>query len=1124
MDSNRIKNLALGVRTSLMAEVSGRLDTVLAAGSPERLERPGDVSALEATLKERGRESLVESAAYTWFNRLCALRFMDSNGYTSAPVVTPRPDSTQPAILADAASGIFDPEYEISEETRRRVLGLFAGTIPSENAAEAAYSELLTAVCCHYAKPMPYLFADSVASPLLMPQGLLAEGSILARIVEGLDDEECESVEVLGWLYQFYISERKDEYFKSKRKATREDIAPATQLFTPDWIVRYLSENSLGRLWVLNNPDSDLASHMDYYIAPEEGVEEPHIQIDSAEEIRVLDPACGSGHILVYCFDLLFRMYEEEGWLPEDIPQMILENNLYGLEIDARAAEIASFALEMKARERDPRFFEKNIDAHVTVLTPVELSAEQLAIAPKVAERHALLDAMSHLDEVGSLYVPDAFDAMALGEAIASLADATNLAAFSTRDRCKEMLANVDALSGSYHCVVANPPYMGSGNMNSWLSQWVKENYPDEKGDLCTCFLNRGLGFAKKSGYVSMITASSWMFISSFEKMRKALLSKTTITSMIQQSTHGYPSVTVPTCMLTLGNEKFCSKGAYIRLEDFDRPKLQQPKAIEAIRNPSCGWFYRADAHDFEKIPGSPIAYWISNKLLAVFSNPSLSEFVDVKKGMSTGDNARFLRFWWEISIEQFSMIQKSNRNVIRKWVPYNKGGSYRKWYGNNDYVLNWGADGEELRNSGRAVLRNQQYYFRPSVTWSALSSGDISFRYKAPGSIHDGAGASMFGSEERLLYVQGALNSSSIGAVAKVLSPTMNFEIGQVSTYPIATQLPDTTDKVLGLVRDCRALSRSDWDSFETSWDFMFHPLCRADEPFVMNQFACWKEESRKRYDSLKSKEEELNLIFARVYRMEGEVPIEVPDDKVSVRLADLGRDVRSLVSYGIGCIFGRYSTEKKGFILADQGSTLADFKEKVPGASFQPDEDGVLPILDADWFGDDIVSSFKSWLSSTYGADALDENVRFIEGALRKDLRSYFLKDFYEDHWKTYQKRPIYWLFQSPKKGFSALIYMHRYTPSTVGTVLSGYLRPYGEKLRQRCAALDVPGATTAELKKVDKLRATISELEQWERDVVYPLAQRRIEIDLDDGVKVNYNKFPHALAKVPGLSEWK
>ena len=1112
MDTSKIRALATGAREELRREVEGRLDAVLADGSPERLQDPRAVVELEAAVAERGRDQVVDAAAYTWFNRLCALRFMDANGYNPTPVVTPREGSTLPAILADAAQGVFDPAYGLDRMARDRVAALLMGSVSSANATEDAYATLLRAVCRHYAGPMGYLFSEESASPLLMPQGLLAEGSILRRIVEEMDAEACSSVEVLGWLYQFYIAERKDEYFKSKRKARPDDIAPATQLFTPEYIVRFLTQNSLGRLWMLNNPGSGLTKRMGYYIAPKG--DEPHIEVDGAEDIRVVDPACGSGHILVYACDLLFAMYEEEGYNPEDIPAMILGHNLRGLEIDPRAAEIARFALQMKAIERDPHFLERGVDADVTVLEPVVLEPQELAQTSKLfRENTRLLDAMAHMDEAGSLYVPDAGDAEAIRHERGRLGDPRDDDMFGglLRRKLETMLANVEALSGAYHCVIANPPYMGSGNMGPWLSGWVKENYPDEKGDLCTCFIKRGLRMVDRDGYSAMITASSWMFISSFEKLRHHVIDDATILTMTQLSTHGFPNVTVPTCMWFMCGERLQTKGTYIRLEDFDRPQWQQPRTLEAVSDPGCPWRYEADAESFKAIPGWSIAYWLSEEALHAFSSQAIGDVFVSGGRTKTHDNALYLRKWWEISIKKFN----------NRWMPYCNGGGYRKWSGLITDVVDWSKAAVDSYQS-HGGLPSSNGLSHSGICWGLITSSDNSFRVKPSGYPYSSGSPSIFNkNREEMLVALASLNSSVSTKLMQAINPTLNATVGAVSSLPFpriesATHVQETVERNV-------SLSRTDWDAFETSWDFESHPLAQSGEPLIERQLERWSRECQSRFDELKANEEELNRIFARIYHMEGEVPIEVPEDKVSVRRADLARDVRSLVSYGVGCIFGRYSLDRPGLVLADQGSTVADYLAKVPDPRLVPDADNILPITDATWFEDDIVDSFYRFLVAAYGEDSLGDNVAFIEGALGCDLRTYFSRHFCADHVRVYQKRPIYWLFQSPKKSFSCLVYTHRYDESTVGEILTGYLRPLQGKLRSRIELLE-KSKSARDAKEANRLRAQVQELSDWERDVIYPLAHERVHIDLDDGVKVNYNKFPHALAKVSGLSEWK
>lgn len=1134
MDSGKIKRLAAGARVELMAMASTRLEAVLAEGSDESLSDPDAVSRLREAVRRSGRERVVESAAYTWFNRLCALRYMDARGYTPTAVVTPRLGSTQPAVLADAAQGMFDPEFGFPEKAKDRVRGLLSGSVRSDNATEDAYGELLCAVCAHYAGPMGYLFSEDAASRLLMPPGLLSEGSILRRIVEDMDDAECGSVEVMGWLYQFYIAERKDEYFASKRKATREDIPAATQLFTPEWIVRYLAENSLGRLWMLNNPSSRLAERMDYYIAPGEGAAEPHIEVESAEEIRVLDPACGSGHILVYCFDLLFSMYEEEGWPAEDIPSMILRNNLKGLEIDGRAAELARFALEMKARERDPRFFERDVDADVAVLKPVVFDASELPLLSQgLKERVGLLDALEHMDEVGSLYVLQAGDEDALRGELGRVGGGGDLLAAALRGKLEVALADVRALSETYHCVVANPPYMGSGNMNPWLSGWVKKSYPDEKGDLCACFIRRGYEFGHSGSECAIVASHAWMFVSSYERMRKWLLDNVHLSSLVHLSPHGFINPAAQVCAFCFEIVHDCQPNLMtrcIRLVDFDRPRLQGPKTLEAIRNPGCGWFYRANEKDFGKIPGSPIAYWASPSVFEAFEKyPPLKSVAAPRQGLATGDNARFLRYWWEAPLNNIGFGMGSRKEAMashRRWFPCQKGGVFRRWYGNNTYVVNWQDDGKEIRcfeRNGRLASRpqNMDYYFHEGMTWGTISSAVLSMRYCPKGWLFETKGSMCFSnSPDNLISVLALTNSAIAMRFLEILSPTLDFHEGPLGNIPIKLSHDAEIADIAGPNIE---IAKVDWDSFETSWDFESHPLCRPGKPLLERQYARWEGECRERFDTLKANEEELNLIFARIYHMEGEVPIEVPDDKVSVRLAERERDAKSLVSYAVGCMFGRYSLDEEGLVLADQGATVEDYLEKVPEPTFAPDADNVIPVLDGYWFEDNAADLFYRWLAAAYGEETLEENVAWVQDSLGCDIATYFSRHFYKDHLKTYQKRPIYWMFESPKKSFRCLVYMHRYNEGTVGEVLAKYVRPFEDKLRSRIALLDASDRAR-DVKEAAKLRAALDDVEGWERDVMYGLAHERISIDLDDGVKANYNKFPHALAKVPGLSEWK
>jgi len=1112
MDSNKIKNLATGARGALRAEASARLDAVLAEGSTARLEHASQVARLEQQIAEHGREAVVDQAAYTWFNRLCALRFMDANGYTPVPVVTPREGLTQPAILADAARGSFDPEWGVGEPTKTRVTGLLLGAVPSVNPSEDAFAELLQAVCEHYAKPMGYLFAEDVASSLLMPSGLLSQGSILSRIVNVLDEETCSSVEVLGWLYQFYISERKDEVFDDYKrgiKAGPGDIGPATQLFTPEWIVCYLTDNSLGRLWMQNNPDSDLYRLMKYYLP--EANDSPSVEVPSASEIRVLDPACGSGHILVYAFDLLYRMYEEEGWLPEDIPAMILRNNLFGLEIDRRAAEIASFALEMKARERDERFFERDVDANIYVLESVVLESHEAQLVPRLAGRKALMDAMAHLDEIGSLYVPDSNDEAVIERELAYVERDGSLFAESTISKLKVMLSTVKALSGSFYCVIANPPYMTSKNMTAFLSSWLSEQYPDERYDLCTCFISRGTSFARKNGFVAEITMQSWLFEASFERFRKGLLERSALTSLVHLGIKAFEGVgndVVQTAAFILKNDGDVKEAEFIKLDDCKDYLKKQTEFFAPERH------YSVDIEKLKRIPGEPLtAYWAPAPLFEAWNDcHCIEEFGDYTGSQNkTGDNDRYLRFFWEVSS---SAIEPGY------WIPYAKGGNFRRYYGNIIHVVDWRDSARQFYQTNKSSnMLAEEYWYREGITYSAVTSRGTGFRYLPPGCVFDVGGASIL-TRSHTDEILGLLNSRVASLLFSVLNPSINLQVRDIKALPIKLQ---NSALVSEGSKRLRAIAKEDWDERETSIGFSENVLVGTGEHLLSAAFSIRKEHSVELRNEVARLMVELDDLFCSAYGIgEDDLPPYEERD-YPVAMPYRSADARSLISYGIGCMFGRYSTNEPGLILADQGQTLEDYREKALGALFVPDADNVLPVLDAEWFEDDVVTGFRTWLASTFGRDTVDANVVWLEESIGKDLRSYLCKDFYADHLKTYQKRPIYWLFQSPKGAFRCLVYMHRYNEGTVGTILTGYLRPFEDKLRARIQVL-AASSNARDVREADRLRAQLAEVEAWEREVVYPLAHERVSIDLDDGVKANYNKFPKALAKVIGLSEWK
>lgn len=785
--------------------------------SPAEVEQRDELLRMQAGV---GHEALRDRAAYTWFNRIVAIRFMDARGWLPSRMrMLSRADGSHGSEAVENALDVEITTVDTDRIAELKMAGL----------DEPLWRYLFVAQCEELADCLPGVFERvGGAMELLLPQGLMMSDGVVGKLNAVLADEDWrEGVTVLGWMYQYYNADVKDEFFKSKRKAAAEDIAPATQLFTPEWIVRYMVENSLGRLWMLNNPGSSLRERMEYYIEPD-AEHEDFIRISSPEEITLCDPACGSGHILVYAFELLFHMYEERGYREREIPELILTKNLAGMEIDSRAAQIAELALAMCAREHDRRFFRRGVRADVTVLSSIPLGEDELPGNKKLAEE------LSHLGEIGSLLNPSEDEIDELKAAVASCSD--DLFAATAKTKLESAAAICEKLSRRFICTVANPPYMGSSSFNPFMSKWVKKNYPDVKSDLFSSFVVRMFNLAKDHGECGVMSPFVWMFIGSYEKLRNEIIDNRTLTSLIQLEYSGFAGATVPICTYTFHNSFIKGyKGGYVRLSDFVGAAVQAPKALEAIRNPDCGWFYRRDAETFKQIPGTPIAYWASDALLDAFGNAKqLSEYGKPRQGLATGENARFVREWWEVddckSVYSCGSIQESIESAC-KWFPYNKGGDFRKWYGNNSSVVNWENDGQEIRNykdqNGRLLSRpqNTNCFFSPSITWSKISSGSIAFRFKPAGHIFDVAGTSVFSDEESLKYLQGACNSSVIMRVASMLSPTLNFEVGQIATYPII-QNEEQEPLVNDMVDSCRELSKTDWDSFETSWDFKRNPL----------------------------------------------------------------------------------------------------------------------------------------------------------------------------------------------------------------------------------------------------------------------------------------------------------
>ena len=1183
METSKLKKFAQFARRSLLEQVAAKLKLVLADESPARRERPQAIKKLAEAVANQGKEQVVERVSYIWFNRFCALRFMDVNRYNRISIVSPAEGQFQPEILADAKMGHIDEEM-VPEPTRQKIFALLDGKTPSQDPQGEAYHLLVVAACNYWYSAMPFLFERiDDYTELLMPDDLLSGNSILAHTREAMTPDACEDVEVIGWLYQFYISEKKDQVFtdfKKNKKVTPENIPAATQLFTPHWIVRYLVENSLGRLWMLNRPESGLIEKMDYYIKPApaaDGKEQPEtdfLRISSPEEIKICDPACGSGHMLTYAFDLLHAIYEEEGYESAEIPEKILTHNLYGIEIDERAGELAAFALTMKARAKQRRFFNKGVKPNICVLENVHFDGNELKDYMDFVGRdlftaplQTTLRQFEEADNFGSLIRPDVTEVDGMLRILESKDVSGQLFISMAHQKVLQALRQTDYLSPKYHVVIANPPYMGSkGGMNARLAAWGRENHPETKFDLFAMFIERNLQLVTSDGLISMITMQSWMFNSSYERFREGLLRSKSIQNIAHIGPRGFDSiggeiVTTVAFVVKKATPKQ-SLSCAVRLVDGSSEREKDVLLKEAITNRDRN-FHIFNGHDLLGIPGSPISYWVSPEFRSIFSSSRfISEMTIARQGLVTAANDIFVRLWFEVSFQKVGFGFKDRMSASesgRKWFPYNKGGEFRKWYGNNEHIVNWENDGKAIKDKKERDLKagritannskcwNQEFYFQPSISWSGVSSSRAAFREYKAGSIFSGAGLSAFFEQSLKNIAIASLNSHINDYLLGVISPGLSLTSGELGRLPFLER-PDKK-QVGNVVNDLIEYAVQDWDSYETSWDFTSLPLINPDcrqktlKATYQKLRAHWREMTLE----MQRLEEENNRIFIEAYGLQDELQPDVPlneitltcnphyrygndkskDELETLLLADT---MRELVSYAVGCMFGRYALEEPGLILANQEETIEDYLQQIPEPSFPADEDNVIPMLDGDWFTDDITERFREFLRIAFGEEHYDENLRFVEKALGKDIRKYFLKDFYNDHVRRYKKRPIYWLFSSPKGSFNALIYMHRYQPHTVGTVLE-YLRDFkDEKLNARKNHLEAvsisagasQGDKTKALKEIEKINKILAELDDYERDVLYPLATEQVGIDLDDGVKANYPKFGEALKKITGLSQ--
>ena len=1153
MDTSKLKKFAQFARRALITQVSAKLESVIAENSAARREHSDAMRKLEAAIAKDGKDQVVERVAYTWFNRFSALRFMDLNELNQVRVVSPVSGQFQPEILAEAKAGHMD-EGRVPDRVREQVRSLLDGSTPSSDAQTEAYRLLIVAVCNDLHKTMPYLFERiDDYTELLLPEDLLSNSSILAYVREAMTPDVCEDVEVIGWLYQFYISEKKDEVFaglKKNKKITAENIPAATQLFTPHWIVRYLVENSLGRLWLLNRPNSQLAAQMDYYIAPEDA-ESDYLRISRPEDIRICDPACGSGHMLTYAFDLLYAIYEEEGYEATEIPGLILTHNLYGLEIDDRAGALAAFALAMKAAIKlgRRRFLRQAAQPNICVLQDVRFTPSEMQDVAAVvggdlftADFRATMGQFEQAKNFGSLIVPKLRDPAEVARVVRLKDFGGDLLLREVQERVLKVLEMAEALSTKYHVVVANPPYMGYGGMNPLLVDFLKENFQDYKSDLFSSFISRVTNLSQKFGLFGIMCPNVWMYISAHQLLRDDMLSKATILNLVELPLSAFKGATVQICAfcgLNAPRENF--SGDFIQLTGFKGGDDEMSQLTrQAVADRAASWRFKASAALFKKIPNHPITYTASETVASAFNAGLFGENFICDGYLKTGNNERFIRYAWEVAAD--------GRSIEGPWRDHLKGGDYRKWSGNREFVVRWTPSAIRHYKSDKiARILDEKYWNLEGISWSAITSGRPSFRILKASDIANNASLCIFPKYNASNLTSLAFLNSKLGEFfLKFRSQTLNVLSGDVMSLPV-NQVSDACVEEISSA--CIKLSDADWAAYETSWDFTTLPLLspKHHTGALDGSYAALRAHWQSMTDEMQSLEEENNRIFIDAYGLQDELTPEVPLEEITLTCNSayryggkaskaelearlLGDTIAEFLHYAVGCMFGRYSLDAPGLVLANQGEGLADYLARIPEPTFAPDADNVIPVLDGDWFADDIAGRFRKFLRVTFGEAKFQENLAFIESALGKDIRKWFTRDFYDYHVRRYKKRPIYWMFASPKGSFQALIYMHRYRPDTVSVVLNDYLREYRNKLEAHRKAQEAqsinPEATPAQrtkaLKEVGEATKVIEELDGYERDVLYPLATQKVEIDLDDGVKSNYPKFGAALKPIKGLSD--
>lgn len=1174
MNTSALKTFAQETRKKLVSSIKTRMNYILTEDTAELRGKQNEINTLRKEIAAKGENNVVEEVTYTWFNRVMALRFMDANGYNVPMVITPAAGQIRPEILQEAMGGNIDEDLGISLDILRKD-------------EEEIYHKLLIAICRQYNNPMPFLFESiSDYTELLLPTDLLSEQSFVTDIRKGMTDEDCQNVEIMGWLYQFYITERKAdaEAKKSQKGGLKSDEqAAATQLFTPHWIVRYMVENTLGRIWTTLHPDTALKAEMPYYIEPADNQPDPIPEdIQSVKDIRFIDPCMGSGHVLVYAFDLLCKMYEEEGYRTKEIPALILENNLYGMDIDKRCYQLASFALTMKANAYYSRYLRrKPVEPNVIFLENID--HETIAASGNWDEK-SLIWQFENIDTIGSLLkvTPEECEAIEIGNNLFG-------------ENAKKLKREAKYLSRGYHCVVTNPPFFGKGFCDS-LKNYVSKIFPNSKADTMATFMERCNLYCLNYGRIGMINMQSWMYTSTYQKLRASILNNLHIDNLLQLGSRAFNEINgdVVQCVSFVLSKRSPSTGNFYRLVDGCDSYAKEKMFLK-----QANLYANVEQKKLTYIPDNILGYWASNKLLDCFNYPMLNCFAETRLGMATADNNIFLRYNWEINcpnIHRTCHTIKESSNDVRKWYPYAKGGINRKWYGNTEYVVNWFNNGYEIQHftdekgKVRSHNYNLDYIFKKGITWNALSSSGTSFRFMQ-NSLFDNAGSSLFCfNDANYNYLLGFLNSTLPSVILPIFNQGFNFQPGVISKLPIKID-EERREEVNFIVNSNISISKSDWDAHETSWDFASNELLSIDldsyesimhdyadyhqisidlEPAEQNKLSWRVEVYKKKWETmflrLHQNEETLNEKFIHIYGLEDELTPDVPLDEITIlqqgeisiekeKTEDGNKEdekiiwhddviIKQFISYLVGCFMGRYSVDKPGLIIANQHQDLSSLNLQVDGIENSPrstlsiDDDGIVPIIqESDFFADDMTERIQLAIKTLFGEEQYYENMKYIEQTIGKPLRDYLYKDYYADHQQMYSvkgaKRPIYWLFSSRmgdkhKKGyFKALVYMHRMEADTLSKLHADYVHPYINKVEQQLREAEeetlrddlTQAQRNRALKLVNELKEKVKEVKEFEQELV-EMASHRLTIDLDDGVKVNYPKFYPLVEPIKGL----